>query len=238
MNLADGADMNRMERALRVSPQPGGGPTLQSGNRFAIRFLLACLLLFAFLELTPDPVYYPVNRATTVSAAALLKIMGFGVHTRGLVISLEGFRAQVIGECSAVFLAVLPLAFIWAYPAPITARLKGWGAGLTVLFVVNLLRIALLIIIGARVPRLFEPIHLYLAQAGMILTVLAVCLAWVKWLSGDWQACLLGPITLRFVLVSALAFGMWLSFSGMYIGLVYRVLHAALGRLDIAMEEG
>lgn len=67
---------------------------------------------------------------------------------------MEGFRAQVIGECSAVFLSVLPLAFIWAYPAGWMAGLQGWGIGLTVLYAVNLLRISLLIIVGARWPTL------------------------------------------------------------------------------------
>ena len=204
--------------------------------RFCVRFAVACALLYCMLELTPDSLYFPLNRLNTVLAAKLLDMLGFAVQSRGLLIAFEGFQAQVIGECSAVFLSVLPVAFIWAYPTAMRARLIGWIVGMVLLFIVNLIRIDLLVLTDARASRFFEPVHLYGAQVVMILTVLAICLGWVGWQRGDWSAKRFGAVVLRFVLISVIAFAGWWLFSGPYIGLMYRTIHFGLAWLDIPVD--
>ena len=227
------AGLNRATSRNAGRKKGSADKTFHAGTCFAIRFLLACLLLYGLLELAPDLLYAPVNRLNTTLAGRILNAMGFAAETGGISIALEGFRAQVIGECSAVFLSVLPLAFIWAFPSGMNAKLTGWTLGLVFLFVVNLLRIDLLVVAGAKFPRYFQMIHLYCGQVLMVLTVLVICLGWLKYLRGGESHRFLARPLIRFILMSVPAFAFWWLFSGPYTRFLYHLIQTGSGWLGI-----
>jgi exosortase/archaeosortase family protein len=209
---------------------------MTQGARFCIRFLLACAVAFTALELSPDYFYYLVNRLNAVLAGHLLSIAGNTPKVNGLIIVLDGFPAQVIGECSAVFLSVLPLAFIFAYPSNWWQKTIGWIIGISLLFSINLIRIALLVYTGANVPQWFEWIHLYLGQTVMVLTVSAISLGWIRWLpiAGNTQftiwrfsRCLLLSLPLFWIMG-------WVSIA--YIHSLYFILSSVFGWFGAAIH--
>lgn len=228
MPHADPATMFQLPWKHRLPMSPS--------TKFGSRFLLACLLLFTILELMPDPFYYPLNRLNTILASRLLLMMGLAPSVSGLIIVVEGFSAKVIGECSAVFISVLPLAFIFAYPSSWRGKLIGWTTGLSLLFGINLVRIALLVYTGARAPDKFELTHLYLGQTAMVLAVLGICLGWVQWLQrkpaeGDLRV-LIG----RSLAVSVVAFLIWLLISEPYSRMLYMILYGAMAVVDVNVQ--
>ena len=196
---------------------------------FMLSFTAVCLLLFALLEVAPERFYAPVNQLNARLSFGLLRLLGLSPALRGVTVSLGDFQAVVIGECSALFVAVLPLAFIWAFPA-VNVRRKAMGSllGLFILFSVNLGRISLLVYTGFRWPAVFDVVHIFAAQAVMILAVLAICLFWSYWVRREPGRAHPGRRLARFVLVSAASFTVWLILAEPYTRLVNRMAAAIL----------
>jgi exosortase H (IPTLxxWG-CTERM-specific) len=201
-----------------------------------MRFLVVCALLFTLLEALPDALFYLLNRTNAILAAALLKLWGLAPTTQGLTIVLEGFRARVIGECSAVFAAVLPAAFMLAYPAAPSDRLIGTLAAWAALFGVNVLRIGLLVVVGARVPHLFDAIHQYAGQTAMMLLIVAACLVWVRWTKGIEAPRRVGVAVLRCLLCSAGGVIVWGLAGEPYTWFQYRLAREALAWFGIPVQ--
>lgn len=218
--------MNRTIILQRIRPPKIASIT--PGTRFSILFLLFCAGFFLLLELTPDQFYYPVNRLNAILAGHLLHLLGMTPKVHGLIITLNGFRAQVIGECSAVFLAVLPLAFIFAYPSNLKNKAMGWLCGLSLLFCVNLIRIAVLVYTGSYIPEHFEIVHLYLGQTFMVLVVLGICLGWTQWTGDNKEVKGLKIIMGRCLIVSLVGFYAWLFLSAPYSRMLYSLLQTFL----------
>lgn len=158
---------------------------LTPATRFGFCFLLTCAVLFSALEIAPEGFYHTVNRLNALLAGLLLSLWGMPLEVRGVVIVLDGFSAQVIGECSAIFISVLPFAFIFAYPSNWRQKIVGWILGIFILFSINLIRIAVLVYTGSRNPDQFQLVHLYLGQTAIVLTVLAICIGWTRWSKGS-----------------------------------------------------
>ena len=102
-------------------------------------------------------------------------------ETVGDMISLKGFQVQIITECTALYSIILFGAVIFSAPASLKSRMAGLLAGIPFLVAANTLRIALVTMIGAKYPALFEPVHVYLAQVVMIILVVGVSLVWLEW---------------------------------------------------------
>lgn len=92
------------------------------------------------------------------------------------------FSFIVIPECGAIEVMVIFLAAVIAFPTRWSVRLWGLGLGLPILYGVNILRLACLAIIGAidRTGQWFEFFHHYVWQAGYVLFVAILWMAWVE----------------------------------------------------------
>lgn len=206
---------------------------LNSTVQFTTRFLTICIALFFLLEISPDEVYYPLNRANALLAAALLKIFGLSPDANGIIIVVDGFRAKVIGECSAVFASVLPVSFMLAFPAGRRKRILGILVGLTTIFLANILRIGLLVSAGARVPHLFDAIHQYGGQTAMMLVIVLICFAWVQWVMNLEGRNQVWFGLLRCVLLSVVGLIGWHLFSEPYTRLQYLTVQRILAGFDV-----
>ena len=77
------------------------------------------------------------------------------------------------------FRAGLFAAAVWAYPAPVRAKAVGTLIGISLLYLVNLVRVLSLIAIGVLARGWFDVAHLYVWQA-IFFAVVAGC--WFGWI--------------------------------------------------------
>lgn len=220
---------------IRSGMNSNGLITPTPSTLFCLRFILACVSCFAILQVLPEAFFHPINRLNAVLAGRLLAGLGMRPEVQELVVVLGGFRAQVVGECSAVFISVLPVAFIFAYPSPWRQKIIGWLVGLALLFAVNLLRIAALVYAGAHSPKHFEMVHIYMGQPIMILVVLAICLLWLQWARHNHTEFRVNTILARGLTVSMLGFVFWLFLGEHYSRILYILLKALLGMFKISV---
>ena len=181
------------------------------GVIFFVRFILCFALFYTAISLAPQRFFEYTNHANALIAGKMLKAAGLDVTVQNQLISHTGFTAQVVGECSALFVSILPLAFFIAYPASWPWTLVGICAGLPLLFVVNLFRIVFVFMVGLNYPDLFPWVHLYLGQVGMIFAVAWICMTWLKYVNGAWDGKRSGTRLLLIALaVSIIPFVAWI----------------------------
>ncbi len=208
-------------------------PAVSSTVWFAFRFLFISITLFLLMEIAPDDLFYPLNRINTILAAGVLDFFGLAPSTRGLTIMFEGFRAQVIGECSAVFTSILPVAFMIAFPGSWKRKKAGLLVGLTTIFLVNVARISLLVLVGARAPHLFDAVHLYVGQTAMMLLIVSICFIWVHWAHGQLNLQPVWAGIIRCALLSLAGFTLWHQLGEEYTWLQYRISRSVLAWLGV-----
>lgn len=190
------------------SPEPGGQATR--------RFALICTL-FLLTAVWLEPHLEPLNRATAIMSAKILAAAGFAPSVAGDLITVGTFPVRIVTECTSLYATLLFVAFILVWPATWTERLTGIVAGGGVIGVVNLLRIAVVTVIGTRDPVRFEIIHVYLGQVTMLLLVIGCCLAWRHWCSGERGAL---AFMFRAVCWGTILFLPWLMVHKVYLALV------------------
>ena len=181
---------------------------------------MAAALLLIPVSLIPEDYYTPLNQLTALASGQVLRLLAGGetVAVRGTHIALGGFRVQVIAECSTVHLMALYSAFVYAFPSAWREKSIGLGAGGLLLFGVNMLRIALVTLIGRYFPDRFEAAHIYLGQLGMLVAMVALCLGWCRWAAAGGR--LDGPagFVARFLLISGPLFLLWVPLNRYYMG--------------------
>lgn len=183
---------------------------------FACLFAMLTITIYALLQTAPEIFFTRVNEWNALATGFFLQLLGMAPRVNGDLVSMNGFSAKVVGECSAVFISILPLSFFLAYPAPVKFRIAGLAIGLPVLFFFNILRIVFIFIVGLKIPALFSWIHLYIGQVLMILAVIWICMAWLHWISNQRAQ----PSVCRFVFkvfcFSILPFIIWIWLSKPY----------------------
>ena len=87
----------------------------------------------------------------------------FGAHAvvSGAVVQARGFAVEIKNNCNAIYEFGLFAAAVWAYPAPIGAKVVGTLVGAAVLNVVNVVRVVSLLALGAFARDWFDAAHLY-----------------------------------------------------------------------------
>jgi exosortase/archaeosortase family protein len=110
-------------------------------------------------------------------AGGLLALFDRTVSVRGDLI--EGrFPLRIVLDCAALDAQAVFAAAVVAFPAPWPRKLKGLGAGLLVISLFNLVRIAFLYVVGARWPASFRAVH---EEVMPVLLVVVVCGAFALW---------------------------------------------------------
>ncbi len=148
-------------------------------KQFVARFALYAILLFTVVLVLTDEDLRPLLVGYSVASAAFLQVLGFSVERIGTVLSLGGFSVNVAGQCSALFEVGLLVAATLAYPAAPGQRLRGILFGTGALLLVNLLRIASLLLIGSVDADWFKWAHLYVCQGLLVACVAAIWLFWI-----------------------------------------------------------
>jgi exosortase H (IPTLxxWG-CTERM-specific) len=199
------------------------------------KFGIVAAIFYAVIVRVPNRFYEPLNHATALMTGFLLSQAGAAPIVQGATVALKNFKAEIITECSGIYLAVLFAAFVVAYPATLKARLTGILLGIPFLNAANILRLAGVIAIGAWRPGLFKYAHVYLAQVMMVMLVCVTCLAWYRWAAAVRAGDTPFDFLVRFVAVASILFILWLPIHREYVALLDRLVIYLFSMIDFML---
>lgn len=147
---------------------------------FLIKFLGAVVVLYIIIALNPvnDRVIVPFTQQITNVSGGLLRALGQQAIVEGTLIKTDRFVVDVKNGCNGIEAIILLVAAIGAFPAPALMRLIGILAGAVLLQLINIIRIASLVWLGAHHPNVFQMFHVAVWQTLIILVSLALFLLW------------------------------------------------------------
>lgn len=160
--------------------------TFYKKNKTLIRFylLLGYFILLLFLLLHNKYSYkylaqsFPAFIAYT--AAWIIRILGSKATAAGEVIMGNNFSMRVIYDCSGIFVMVIYMAAVMAYPTSLKKISLGLLIGIPLLHLINILRLVFMFYLGQFFPKYFRLFHIYLWQGIFIVIVLFLWLLWVE----------------------------------------------------------
>jgi exosortase/archaeosortase family protein len=124
----------------------------------------------------------------------LARTLGFAFSIAGLDPSVSGPTIQVgfgtglmvVPSCDGLVLLFLFISGVTAMPLQRTLPPYLWGGGfITLLIIINWVRLAMLALTGFFKPDLFEVMHIYVIQVVLILAVALLFLAWLSHLDPE-----------------------------------------------------
>jgi len=177
-----GAKKDRAHHSPRETP---GAPARVRDAWKSVRFALTVLaLLVLFFVALHNPtldrrVISPYTDFVTRSSAAFLSATGSDVSSRGRVISSPSFAVEILPVCNGLEVTAIYAAAVLAFSASFAAKLVGLFGGLSIIYLINVIRIAVLFRTGERFHFAFEQVHYYYAQALVVVATIGVWLVWV-----------------------------------------------------------
>lgn len=150
--------------------------------KFVLSFLASLGVLgFAYSLLTArfEGIMIALERATAILTGAVVSLLSDDVLQTGESVVFRGFPVEIISECTGLLEMVIYCAAVVAYPAGIRKKLLGIGAGVLAIYLLNVVRIIVLLLVGAYSRRVFDFLHLYFWQATLIIMIAAVWLGWL-----------------------------------------------------------
>ncbi|MBK7697027.1 MAG: exosortase/archaeosortase family protein [Saprospiraceae bacterium] len=153
-------------------------------GKFLSSFITLIVLFYAFYY---SPLYELYIMTALLNfqanlASILLSIMGYKTSIEGDLIQGDEFRGQHQGGCDGIEASALYA--IAVISLPLVARkykISGLIVGLSILFVLNIIRIAGLYLAGIHWPAFFEFFHLHGGVIAFLLISVIMWLIWVQW---------------------------------------------------------
>lgn len=159
------------------------GPTIWQNP--AYRFFAA--LILGSIALTVPTVREAFEPMTDLLSqwTAMIEYAFFSLFTPAISIAntnltFKGFEVVIVEECTGIYEVFIYAAAVLAFPTSWLKKGIGLGAGIPFLYLINLLRIAVLLLVGHYQPDLFEFMHLYFWQVTLVVMILSVWLLWAK----------------------------------------------------------
>jgi len=152
--------------------------------RFAMMFLIYLGIGALLYPIASRRFFYVVEAATVLTAHLqyyFLTALGADTSVIGPIVTYGHFAVSIIEECTGVYEMVIFAAAVLAFPTTLRNRAVGVGLGLPTLYLFNVVRIFVLMIVGRYFPNFFDFMHLYFWQATLILMITSVWLAWIFW---------------------------------------------------------
>ena len=141
-------------------------------------FVVLIVTLYYLVSLLDDAVLEP----TAQVGGWLLAAIGQDVTVHGALIRGPATRFEIVGECTAVFPAVLLVSGMLAFPTGLRAKLFGVLLMLPVVLLLNQLRLVTLWFVQRHAPDAFDLVHVYVWQPLMVVLVLVLFVVWLEWL--------------------------------------------------------
>lgn len=161
-------------------------PVKQSPSLPVIKFVLSFLVSLAvcggaYAWVTAE--YHEYMNWMMTGTAGITSIISRAVATdvywEGKIVAVDGFSVEIIDECTGLLEMVIYLAAIIAFSTTLKKKGIGLLIGIPVIYLFNLMRIVVLLLVGSRSQSLFEFMHLYFWQVTLIVMIASV---WIGWL--------------------------------------------------------
>jgi archaeosortase B (VPXXXP-CTERM-specific) len=95
------------------------------------------------------------------------------------LVVFHGFSVKIIDECTGIYEMLIFSAAVLAFPTQWSKKFTGFLMGCPLIYLFNVVRIAMLIVVGRYYPDAFNFMHLYFWQATMIIMITSVWLLWI-----------------------------------------------------------
>lgn len=146
-------------------------------------FLIIILFYLIYRNAWADAyVFTPMVNLYAAISAMLLNVLGYGVNASGDLIYSSGFSVSVKKGCDAAEPMAIFIAGIIAFPALVRNKLAGLVLGLSLLFLLNIVRIISLYMMGIHSPEYFEAMHLAVWQVVFIISAILLWYLWLRYL--------------------------------------------------------
>lgn len=156
--------------------------TVPPAVRFVVLFLVLLVLIsVGFSQLFTryhDNVIWLMELTATLSGA-VLSVFSDAANYHGVFVSYKGFSVEIIDECTGLFEMLIYLAAVASFSTTFKKKLIGVAIGIPAIFLFNLIRIILLLVVGASSFDTFNFMHLYLWQVTLIIMIASI---WIMWL--------------------------------------------------------
>ncbi len=150
--------------------------------RFTLTFFLS-LLAFSILSVATNLQnhLHLAENAFAVSATWMAQATGSAATVAENLISVNGLSLNINHECTGVFVLFVLASFIGAYPARLGTKVLGIVVGVSLLSLINMIRIATLVRVVEFYPGLFTYFHEYVWQGAFLMLVTLYAVTWVEW---------------------------------------------------------
>jgi exosortase H (IPTLxxWG-CTERM-specific) len=165
--------------SARAHPAPPrtGRPIL----RYFLLFGAAAIALFVLYRVSEAThTFKHVNELNAAASAAVLRFVGIPNQRDGTQLLFPTGGLQIISECSAIYIAILYIAGVIAFPTTWRARAWGLVIGVPSILLINVLR---LVTLGAVVRYRYDLLpffHEYLWQVLFVFVVAALYVGWIE----------------------------------------------------------
>ena len=216
-----------------MQPDRTTGPQMRGSFLvvFSRRFLSLSVFILVLLSVLPEASFLPLNRFLALSVGNFLGLTMLAVKVHGTIILIDGFSVNIIGECTAIHLIALFAAFVSAFPASRHQKWVGLVVGSAILFSINMVRIAMVTLVGRFFPGSFHVAHTYVGQLGVLLSTIYICLAWCRWIGYSVLPVLPFGFLQRFVLFTTPVFLICMPLNGLFIETIDVVLQLGISMI-------
>lgn len=167
-------------------------PREVSVKRFLITYFLLMNVFFFFYLYKPILEKVDIGKAYTqfivVSASNLLTAIGLPCQHQGALLMLPGLSLEVKFGCNGLEAVLIYAIAVLSYPASWKKKILGIIAGLVIIQIANFLRMIFLAYAGLHMKRLFDLIHMYIAQGIMIALALGVFFIYLHYANAPQKA--------------------------------------------------
>jgi exosortase/archaeosortase family protein len=154
---------------------------ISEAQKFGLRFfaILATFSVLAWVIVLPQQLTI-VQEGIAGATGQLARLVGSANVVRGDHIQVPQLAIHINHECTGIYVLIILVTFLFAYPAPWSRRLTGAVIGVAALTAVNVLRLVFLVRIAELQPGLFEYFHEYVWQGFLLVLVIAYAMTWVE----------------------------------------------------------
>jgi len=150
--------------------------------RFVFLFLVYLAVVAVAYPLITNELYFIVEGMMVVTAQIdgfILAIFSSSAHASGKLLTFGNFPVKIIEECTGIYEILIFLAAVMAFPTSLKKKGIGLAFGIPLMYLFNLVRILVLVIVGRYHYEVFDFMHLYFWQVTLILMITSV---WVLWI--------------------------------------------------------
>jgi exosortase H (IPTLxxWG-CTERM-specific) len=174
---------NKIQQPTFMSKAKSGWDQKRPVIIFVSVFIVLMLLFYVvwLSEYCQNNIQIRIVSGNAKLSSIILNLFGQGTHANGFNIDAPAFSISIAKGCDAIEAMALFSVALLTFPAKWKQKLFGLAAGISVLFVLNLIRIISLYLVGVYFPAAFELMHVEVWQVLFIIFAIGLWIFWIRW---------------------------------------------------------